>query len=65
MFDSFSWPKNLFSIVLGGMGEIPDDLPVFPRRVYPATTSKRTVAMDRRAAKKRKAVKRARRLGHA
>lgn len=36
-----------------------------PRHSHAPTRSKRTVAQDKRAAKKRKAVKRARRLGHA
>lgn len=35
------------------------------RGPIPLGTSRRTVAQDRRAAKKRRAVKRARRLGHA
>ena len=55
--------KTIFSLIFQG-----DDinLPVISAGIpnAPYGTSRRTVAQDKRAAKKRKARKRARRLGH-
>lgn len=60
----FKFPPALLNFALAAP---PAPLPVLDRGFYdaPFGTSRRTVAQDRRTAKKRRAKKRARKLGHA